>query len=66
MKELIAFRNVHTAFHMPKEAAMADYKSTGTPDLSYHCENAWYGGFEPYRRHIGMMYGEGYAEKNAI
>ena len=66
VKELIAFRNAHAAFHMPKEATMADYKSTGTPDLSYHCENAWYGGFEPYRRHIGMMYGAGYAEKNAI
>ena len=38
------------------------------PDLSFHCENAWYGGFEAYRRHIGMMYGAGYAEgeKNTI
>jgi glycogen operon protein len=53
---------------MQKEATQADYKSTGMPDLSFHSENAWYGGFEAYRRHIGMMYGAGYAEgeKNAI
>ena len=68
VKELIAFRNAHGALHMQKEAVQADYKSTGMPDLSFHSENAWYGGFEAYRRHIGMMYGAGYAEgeKNAI
>ncbi len=66
VKKLIAFRNAHMAFHMPKEASMADYKSTGIPDLSYHGENAWYGGFEAYRRHLGMMYGAGYAEDHTI
>ena len=66
VKKLIDFRREHPAFHMPKEAAMADYKSTGIPDLSYHGENAWYGGFEAYRRHLGMMYGAGYAEENTI
>lgn len=66
VKKLILFRNEHTAFHLSKEASMADYKSTGIPDLSYHGESAWYGGFEAYRRHLGMMYGAGYAEKNTI
>lgn len=66
VKKLIAFRNAHSAFHMVKEATMSDYKSTGIPDLSYHGESAWYGGFEAYRRHLGMMYGAGYAEKNTI
>jgi glycogen operon protein len=66
VKNLIAFRNAHSAFSMPKEATMSDYKSTGIPDLSFHGENAWYGGFEAYRRHIGMMYGAGYAEENSI
>ena len=66
VKKLIAFRNEHMAFHMPKEATMSDYKSTGIPDLSYHGENAWYGGFEAYRRHLGMMYGAGYAEENSV
>lgn len=66
VRKLIVFRNAHTAFHMTKEPVMADYKSTGVPDLSYHVENAWYGGFEAYRRHVGMMYGAGYAEENAI
>jgi glycogen operon protein len=45
---------------------MSDYKSTEIPDLSYHGENAWYGGFEAYRRHLGMMYGAGYAEENSV
>ena len=66
VKKLIAFRTAHTAFHMEKEASQSDYKSTGIPDLSFHCENAWYAGFEAYRRHIGIMYGAGYAEKNTI
>ncbi len=66
VKKLIAFRNAHPAFHMSKEASMTDYKSTGVPDLSYHGESAWYGGFEAYRRHLGMMYGAGYGEKNTI
>lgn len=66
VKQLIAFRKEHGAFHMKKEASMTDYKSTGVPDLSYHGESAWYGGFEAYRRHLGMMYGAGYGEENTI
>lgn len=68
VKKLIAFRTAHGVFHMQKESSQSDYKSTGLPDLSYHGESAWYGGFEAYRRHIGMMYGAGYAEneKNTI
>lgn len=66
VKALIAFRNAHVAFHMPKEFLQADFKSTGVPDLSYHGENAWYGGFEAYRRHLGIMYGAGYAEENSV
>ncbi len=66
VKKLIAFRNMHPAFHAEKEYSMSDYKSTGVPDLSYHGESAWYGGFEAYRRHLGMMYGAGYAENNTI
>lgn len=66
VKKLIAFRNAHTAFRMEKEASQSDYKSTGIPDLSFHGESAWYGGLEAYRRHIGIMYGAGYAEKNTI
>lgn len=66
VKKLITFRNTHEAFHMTREASMTDYKSTGIPDVSYHGESAWYGGFEAYRRHIGIMYGAGYGEKNTI
>ncbi len=66
VKKLIVFRNAHPAFHMDREASMTDYKSTGIPDLSYHGENAWYGGFEAYRRHLGIMYGGGYGEENTL
>lgn len=68
VKSLIQFRNAHGVFHAEKEASQSDYKSTGIPDLSYHVESAWYGGFEAYRRHIGMMYGNAYVknEKNPI
>ncbi len=68
VKMLIQFRKSHGVFHAPKEASQSDHKSTGIPDLSYHGESAWYGGFEAYRRHIGMMYGNAYAEneKNPI
>lgn len=68
VKKLIAFRNEHGVFHMDKEAFQSDYKSTGIPDLSYHGESAWYGGFEAFRRNMGIMYGNAYAEneKNPI
>ena len=68
MKKLIEFRNAHGVFHAQKEASQSDYKSTGIPDLSYHAESAWYSGFEAYRRHLGMMYGNAYVEneKNPI
>ena len=68
VKKLIAFRNGHGVFHMEKEASQSDYKSTGIPDLSYHGESAWYGGFEAFRRNMGIMYGNDYAEneKNPI
>lgn len=68
VKKLIAFRNAHGVFHMEKEASQSDYKSTGIPDLSYHGESAWYGGFEAFRRNMGIMYGNAYAEneKNPI
>ena len=68
VKTLIAFRNSHGVLHMAKEVSQTDYKSTGIPDISYHGESAWYGGFEAFRRHLGMMYGNAYAEneKNPI
>lgn len=62
VKTLIAFRNSHGALHSEKEASQTDYKSTGIPDLSYHGSSAWYGDFEAYHRHVGMMYGNDYAE----
>lgn len=65
VQKLIELRKKHPAFHGEKEVRMSDYLAVGLPDLSYHGENAWYAGFEAYRKHIGMMYGA-YAEKNEI
>lgn len=32
-----------------------DYRSLGSPDMSYHGSEAWRPGWEPYNRHIGIM-----------
>lgn len=65
VRELIAFRKAHPTFHGERESKMSDHHSTGLPDLSYHGESAWYGGFEAYRRHVGVLYGP-YVEKNEL
>lgn len=61
VKNAIAFRKKHPILHMTKELALMDYHSYGYPDLSYHSENAWYGGFEYQSKKVGMMYCEKYS-----
>ena len=60
VKELIGFRRAHPILHTEDALRQMDYISCGYPDLSYHSENAWYGGFEYNSRHLGMMYCEKY------
>ncbi len=63
LKKLITYRKDNSIFHMNKELMMADFKQTGYPDASYHSDKGWYGGFESYNRHMGIMYNCMYADK---
>ncbi len=59
-KRMIAFRRSHPIFRQPEQLRVMDYLSCGCPDLSYHGNRAWYGGFENPNRHLGMMYAADY------
>ncbi|MDO4344033.1 MAG: alpha-amylase family glycosyl hydrolase [Eubacteriales bacterium] len=56
VKQAVAFRKKYKILHMPRELQMADYRSCGYPDLSYHSSHAWYSRFEYNSRQLGMMY----------
>lgn len=62
VKELIALRKRAGVFHLPKECMIMDYKSCGSPDISYHGSEAWKPSWEHYCRHIGFMLCGDYAE----
>ena len=62
---LIAFRKSHPIFHQSQPLHVTDYLSCGCPDLSYHGNRAWYGGFEHQNRHLGMMYAAEYVSANS-
>ena len=62
--ESIAFRKRHKVLHMKKELRIMDTLSCGYPDLSYHGNRAWYGGFENSNRQIGIMYCGQYADED--
>lgn len=64
VKELIAFRKAHKILHMEKPLTGSDMRSIGYPDVSAHGSRAWYGGFEPVNRHVGLMYCGRYAEQD--
>ena len=55
-KELIAFRKDHPVFRSRFRKKMMDYISCGTPDVSFHGEQAWAPGFANFNRHIAVMY----------
>jgi len=55
VKELILLRKCTGVFHLPKECMIMDYKSYGSPDISYHGSEAWKPSWEHYSRHIGFM-----------
>ncbi len=66
VKKAIAFRREHRILSMAEDLQMSDYKSCGSPDLSYHSSRAWYGGFEYNSRQLGMMYCEQYAQQEGF
>ncbi|MGI6012328.1 MAG: Type II secretory pathway, pullulanase PulA and related glycosidase [Ruminococcus sp.] len=62
VKSAIAFRKAHPILHMDREIRDTDYKSLGSPELSYHSERAWFSAMEKESRSIGLMYCGEYAE----
>lgn len=42
-----------------------DYKSYGSPDVSYHSQKAWFAELDNNFRHVGVMYNGKYAEDSA-
>lgn len=63
MQKAIAFRKKHSLICKETPFRFSDYKSVGTPDLSYHGENAWISDFDYGRMSIGMMYCGAYARE---
>lgn len=55
VRELIRLRRGQGIFHLERECRLMDYRSFGSPDMSYHGSEAWRPGWEPYNRHIGIL-----------
>lgn len=55
VRELIRLRRDNRIFHLEQECRLMDYRSFGSPDMSYHGSEAWRPGWEPYNRHIGIL-----------
>ena len=63
VKEVIAFRKAHKAFHKDSDAKYTDYKSLGCPDVSYHGQSAWKTEGDYFRKQLGIMYWGPYETK---
>lgn len=63
VRAAIDYRKKHPVLHQGKELQGTDYRSSGYPDLSFHGEQAWYGGFDRAARHVGSMFNGSYAEE---
>lgn len=63
VKQCIEFRKAHPVLHMEKEPRLMDYKSYGSPDLSYHGERAWFAQMEYNSRVLGAMFCGAYARR---
>lgn len=63
VKELIAFRKAHKAFHKDHAAKFTDYKSFGCPDVSFHGQSAWKLENDSFRKQLGVMYWGAYEKK---
>lgn len=66
VRDAIAFRKEHPAFGRREAYLMKDVLSKGMPDLSYHGEKAWYGDFESYHRHMGILYAGDYTKDETL
>lgn len=63
IRKLIAFRKEHEILRMEEPMRLADTKSCGCPDLSYHGEAAWISPGIFCRRSLGILYCGRYAKE---
>lgn len=63
LKKLIEFRKTHSLISNEKPYKFNDYRSFGTPDLSYHGEKAWVSQLDYGKKSLGMLYAGAYAAK---
>lgn len=61
-REMIAFRKAHPVIASEEPKALNDFLRKGSPDLSYHGENAWISSMPEDRLAVGMMYCGAYEE----
>lgn len=54
-KNLIRYRKEHNILHMDKQLQVKDYRSLGTPDISYHSERTWSLDTDIFARCFGVM-----------
>ncbi|MCR5748436.1 MAG: hypothetical protein K6G03_12070 [Lachnospiraceae bacterium] len=59
-KSLIGLRKAHPVLHGRYAKKMYDYISCGSPDVSFHGEQAWNQNFANYNRHFAVMYSGSY------
>ena len=65
VRNLIALRKEHPVFHARYAKKMYDYISCGSPDASFHGEQAWNQSFANYNRHFALMYTGAYEKMPA-
>ena len=56
IRSLISLRKEHPVFHGRYAKKMYDYISCGSPDVSFHGEQAWNHSFVNYNRHFAVLY----------
>ena len=59
----IAFRRQHPVLHRAEPLRLADYKSCGLPDLSYHSGNAWMQQSTQMKAAFGSLFCGSYAKR---
>ena len=62
-RDLIAFRKAHPILHPAKALRGTDYRSFGFPDVSIHCDRAWYFPYDEKARSVALMYCGNYERK---
>ena len=62
VRKAIAFRRAHPVLRRAEPLRMADYRSLGFPDISYHSGTAWMMQSPHMRASAGVLYCGGYAE----